>query len=490
MKRADATVRVIGTDAGRLGEHLRTVLSGAEVTTAETWTGGRGADCVVATDVWRSVLADLDGDRRGPPVVVVTPDDETVKAALDAGASDVVRVTDGATADVLARRVERLLSRTDPAADRTLAALHDATVSLFGAECREAVAGAVIEAAAGVLSFSGAGVRFYDPEREALVSVAVGGDAAVEVDDRPPFDPAETPHGEAYLTGETVVHEVDPATDPYDIGVFERTLYLPLGDHGVLSLGRREAAAFDECDRIYAEILAESARAALDRVERECELRDQKQRLETFADAVSHDLRTPLQIPSGQLELARDGGDEAHLDRVAAAHSRMAQLVESMLTLAQGDDPDTVPDVSTAWVAREAWDAVGTSDAILRIGDDPGTVRAAPDQLGQLFRNLFRNAVEHGRTTTSRAGAESTDQSDPAVTVRVGPIDDAGFYVADDGLGIPPEERERVLEHGYSVDGGTTGFGLAIVRRIVRAHGWSLAVTESRSGGARFEIET
>jgi len=75
------------------------------------------------------------------------------------------------------------------------------------------------------------------------------------------------------------------------------------------------------------------------------------------------------------------------------------------------------------------------------------------------------------------------------VTVRVDTLaDEAGFYVADDGPGIPPDDRERIFDHGYSTAAEGTGFGLAIVQQVVRAHGWTITVTESADGGARFEI--
>jgi signal transduction histidine kinase len=85
-----------------------------------------------------------------------------------------------------------------------------------------------------------------------------------------------------------------------------------------------------------------------------------------------------------------------------------------------------------------------------------------------------RNAIEH-------AGE--------GVTVTVGELEDGdGFYIADDGEGIPEEEREEVFDTGYSTSEDGTGFGLSIVEEIVTAHGWSIDVTESKDGGARFEI--
>lgn len=60
--------------------------------------------------------------------------------------------------------------------------------------------------------------------------------------------------------------------------------------------------------------------------------------------------------------------------------------------------------------------------------------------------------------------------------------------VSDDGEGIPPDARDAVFDHGHTGDAGGTCVGLSIVRAIVEAHGWSVGVTESEDGGARFEI--
>lgn len=65
---------------------------------------------------------------------------------------------------------------------------------------------------------------------------------------------------------------------------------------------------------------------------------------------------------------------------------------------------------------------------------------------------------------------------------------EGGFYVADDGPGISADERETVFERGYSTAAEGAGFGLAIVRTIAQAHGWTVAATESEDGGARFEF--
>ena len=63
-----------------------------------------------------------------------------------------------------------------------------------------------------------------------------------------------------------------------------------------------------------------------------------------------------------------------------------------------------------------------------------------------------------------------------------------GFFVEDDGDGIPKDEYDDVFSHGYTTNVDGTGFGLSIVEDVVEAHDWTITITESHEGGARFEI--
>ena len=204
------------------------------------------------------------------------------------------------------------------------------------------------------------------------------------------------------------------------------------------------------------------------------ELERQNERLDQFASVVSHDLRNPLQVLRGALDGARATDDLTHLDRGEQAIERMEVLIDDVLSLArQGQPIDETESVSLTAVADSCWEVVDAADATFVVADDY-QFRADPSRLRQLLENLYRNAIEHGGTD---------------VTVTVGRLPDGdGFYVADDGPGIPPEARDEVFESGYSTADGGTGFGLAIVGEIVDAHGWEIAVTESEGGGARFEI--
>jgi signal transduction histidine kinase len=237
------------------------------------------------------------------------------------------------------------------------------------------------------------------------------------------------------------------------------------------ALGGFLIGLFNARQRQYRAAL-EAERAEL--AAREQELERQNERLERFASIVSHDLRNPLTVATGRLALAREDHDSDNLEAVDTALNRMDTLIEEILSFARQDQPiDDPVRVSLSTVANQAWTVVDTKEATLRIEDDP-TVEADPDRLQQLFENLFRNAIDHASET---------------VTVRVGPLPDkSGFYVADNGPGIPEDERDEIFTYGYSTTDEGTGFGLAIVSEVVEAHGWAIDLTESEEGGARFEI--
>jgi len=202
--------------------------------------------------------------------------------------------------------------------------------------------------------------------------------------------------------------------------------------------------------------------------------KERERRLEQFASVVSHDLRSPLTVVQGRLDHVIETGETSHLEDAANAAERMEHLIEDLLTLAREGQPvGEIEPVALDVVVDEAWDHLQTEDATLAV-EAAGQVEADFNRLRELFENLFGNAIEHGG---------------PGVTVRVHDTE-TGFAVADNGDGIPPGQHDEVFERGFTTTGDGTGFGLAIVETIVQAHGWSITVTESDAGGARFEIET
>lgn len=202
------------------------------------------------------------------------------------------------------------------------------------------------------------------------------------------------------------------------------------------------------------------------------DLRAQNRRLDDFTSFVAHDLRNPLHVAMAYQEFAREGDLEA-AERVSDALDRMAELVEDVSELAASgaSAPAPVGGVEVHSFLQVVWDEVATAAATLEIAFPPETVLYTNRlQLKPLFENCFEYCLD-------RAG--------PDVTVRVGSTDD-GFYLADDGPPIPADEREELLDGGYST--AATGTDLAIVSEIADTHGWDLRIGESRSGGARFEF--
>ena len=276
---------------------------------------------------------------------------------------------------------------------------------------------------------------------------------------------------------------------------------------------------------------------------REQQLVKQNEYLDEFAGIVSHDLRGPLMQIRASTDLVTSTEDVSKLEYVHEATDRMQQLVDDLLHLARtGHRIEDVESVDLADLADTAWRRVWSPNAELTVETDR-TVLADPDRVEQLLENLFRNSVEHGspeEKAVPSAGREDANEKRQSVGIdreqravvfgnnlneltesektpgsgvdadamtdgevdatTVGTRDDArgvhvtvgsladGFYVEDDGPGIPPALRERVFERGYTDSEDGTGLGLGIVRQIAGAHGWTIHATEGNAGGARFEI--
>jgi PAS domain S-box-containing protein len=228
-----------------------------------------------------------------------------------------------------------------------------------------------------------------------------------------------------------------------------------------------------------------------DRHARKQALQRKIDRLEGFTSVVSHDIRNPLNVALGHLELTMDEYEDPHLAETARALDRIDELTEDLITIARKGRVVTDPEpVALARAVPDAWACITATDAMLEVESplDELVILGDPSRVQEVLENLFGNAVSHG-------GED--------VTVTVGPLEyvpkdgpraasntptPTGFYIEDDGPGVPAAEREEVFATGYTTAEDGTGFGLAIVADIVDAHGWEIVLTESEAGGARFEI--
>ena len=211
-----------------------------------------------------------------------------------------------------------------------------------------------------------------------------------------------------------------------------------------------------------------------------------------FVSDASHELRSPLATMRQYAELAVAHPETVPTEElgevVVAEGERMQDLVEGLLLLArldEGQRPPTAPVDLDDLVLRDAdrlrrsGGGPGTAVEVNTSGVGPGRVEGNDRLLARMVRNLVDNAARHaeGRITL-RVRGESTELGERVL-----------LTVADDGAGVPPEDRERIfdrftrLDEGRARDAGGSGLGLAIVRDVVEAHGGTVSVGAGEAAG-------
>ncbi|MEY2420578.1 MAG: hypothetical protein QOI95_645 [Acidimicrobiaceae bacterium] len=240
-------------------------------------------------------------------------------------------------------------------------------------------------------------------------------------------------------------------------------------------------------DRSRAEGALAAAAAELE--QRNAELERSNRELEQFASIVSHDLKSPLQVVRGFVELlgrsaeiSPDQATEVQTYVAAALRgaARMDRLIDDLLAYSRAGQPpaELVPidlDIIATEVLADSAALIDETDAAVSVGPLP-TVPGDATQLRQLLQNLITNAIKFRRVgVTPEVSVTATSAGDHWV------ID-----VADNGIGIDAEHREEIfamfsrLHHG---DRPGSGIGLAICARVVANHGGSIWAEEvSRAG--------
>lgn len=230
--------------------------------------------------------------------------------------------------------------------------------------------------------------------------------------------------------------------------------------------------------------LSESFNTMLDRLE------DAFARQRRFVADASHDLRTPLTIIRGQLEvLARDPDpDPAEVARVTAvvseAAGQMERLVADLLALARAEEGTGRQEQRVALPELIESAIAGAADPDrVEAGDVPSAeIGIDREAIERALSNLIDNALFHGGTGGRVVvSAEVTRE-------------EVDLIVDDDGPGVPPPDRKRIFDRFSRLDesrtgaSGGSGIGLAIVQAVADAHGGSVACLDSPTGGARFVI--
>ncbi|KAA9397822.1 sensor histidine kinase [Haloarcula sp. CBA1130] len=264
-----------------------------------------------------------------------------------------------------------------------------------------------------------------------------------------------------------------------------RTQAMEQGDLGVDvsttrqdEIGRLYDAFGNMRDTLRSQIRqAQTARKKAERSSHELER--QNERLDEFASTLSHDLRNPLTVARGHVELLAtrlsdpetDSADlQSHIEKLEGAHDRIESIIDDVLTLTRkGASVEETAPVPLEGVVTEAWDNIDNKNASIEVAGSR-TIDADRTRLLRALENLFRNAIDH---------------VGPEVTVTVG-LTEHGFYVADDGPGIPTDAVDNIFEYGHTTSEEGTGLGLSIVKTIAEAHGWRLYIDTTYPDGAMF----
>ncbi|AUV82637.1 hybrid sensor histidine kinase/response regulator [Salinigranum rubrum] len=381
------------------------------------------------------------------PFVIYTGhgNEDVASDAISAGVTDYVRKSVTGGHRILANRIESAVARRRAEAERELQALAMSTVE-------EGIA--VVDSEGRFVEVNGAYAETYGYDRDELVGESWEVINPPQENERMHLQILPTLDEQGIWRGESVGLRKDGST-------FVKSKSLTKLDSGGFVCAVRDVT--EQRD-------AEDA------------LREQNERLREFARLVSHDLRNPLNVAEGYLTVVEESVDEElqdDVERIKTAHDRMRRLIDDMLRLArEGRLVDNAEAVPLTDVVETAALTVGLkSEGSCVVEEGLPSVYADEERLSALFENLFGNALEH-------AG--------PNPTVRVGPLTDdygvCGFFVEDDGPGIPENRHVKVFESGFTTNRSGTGFGLAIVKRITTAHGWTVSVRDGRDGGARFEF--
>ena len=346
------------------------------------------------------------------------------------------------------------------------------------------------------------GLARIDPTTDSFEVEAVSGDH----DELTPG--ASVPLSETYCRATVDEETVVEVTDPDRFGFGDTLAYEEFGVETYLgtriSLENEHdrtfffvstdsrARSFTEAERTFHHLMAQWIKFELQRKQREEALEESNERLEQFAYAASHDLQEPLRMVTSYLQLlekryadAFDEDGEEFLEFAVDGAERMREMINGLLEYARvetrGDPFESVDLAATLEdVTEDLQFQIEESDAEITTGRLP-RVLGDQSQLRQVFLNLLKNAIQYSGDDSPAIHVDATRRSGEWVVT-----------VQDEGIGIPPDQQDRVFVvfdrlHSHE-DYGGTGIGLALCERIVERHGGDIWVDSERGEGSTFSF--
>ncbi|MFQ5981095.1 MAG: PAS domain S-box protein [Candidatus Heimdallarchaeota archaeon] len=192
-------------------------------------------------------------------------------------------------------------------------------------------------------------------------------------------------------------------------------------------------------------------------------LKQQKEELSDFVQAMAHDIRNRLIAIKGYADLLQKGHDETYAERIGHLAMSMDNLLTHSVALA--DAGQIIEKSNEVELGQLVWEVsqLDIPNSVVFASDTLPTIKGDRQKLFQVFQNLFQNAIIHGNP--SKIKISSLD-SEEGITL----------LISNDGTPIPDEARAKIFQRGFTTkeDGG--GLGLTIVKRLIEAHGWQIAL--------------
>ena len=346
------------------------------------------------------------------------------------------------------------------------------------------------------------GLAKVDPTSDSFTVEAINGD-------HDQLEPgAEAPLSETYCRAAVGDDTIADITNPERAGFGNTLAYEEFG--GETYLGTRielenapdrtfffvstdsRDREFTDDERTFHDLMAQWIKFELERKQREQALEESNERLEEFAYAASHDLQEPLRMVTSYLQLleqrytdAFDEDGEEFLEFAVDGADRMREMIDGLLEYSRVEtrgDPfesvelDTLLDEvrEDLQIQIEEADAEITAETLPRVKGDAS-------QLRQVFQNLLENAIQYSGDTPPRIHIDATRRGREWV-----------ISVQDNGIGIDPDEQDRVFTvfdrlHSRDEYEGT-GIGLALCQRIVERHGGEIWVDSEPGEGSTFSF--
>ena len=225
------------------------------------------------------------------------------------------------------------------------------------------------------------------------------------------------------------------------------------------------------------------------------EKEDAEQLRREFTANVSHELKTPLHSISGYAEIIKSDlispeDIKPFASKIYSEAQRMIQLVEDIINLShldEGADSMSFEDCDLYLMAQDTVASLSSeadaSDITVTLSGDPAVIKGVPHMLSGIIYNLCDNAIKYNRP----GGKVNIDIRDLASS--------AILSVRDTGIGIPPEDQNRIFDRFYRVDKshskevGGTGLGLSIVKHAAKIHGAKVSVESTPGEGTCISLE-